>query len=273
LDTMIVRRMPFEFPENLDPEFIAGEPEQSFALIAASLLLPHLEPYLIRSMREAKSQVTDPEILDGLKRFSSQEGQHYRMHMKFNAAFRLAGFPRLEALESELEEDYLRFSKTKSLRFNLAYAEGFEALTMNVIKFVMEHQGFSDAESPLMQLWEWHFVEELEHRTVAFDVYDHVCGGYWYRLFVGIYAQWHFTRWIRKVSRYMLEVRPPARRTSEDRGARRQMARGARRAAFRHLLPNLFRIYLPSYTPHGIEISPSMQAIAAKYTEMAVSTS
>ena len=28
-----------------------------------------------------------------------------------------------------------------------------------------------------------------EHRTVAFDVYDHVCGGYLYRLAVGLFAQ------------------------------------------------------------------------------------
>jgi predicted metal-dependent hydrolase len=29
-----------------------------------------------------------------------------------------------------------------------------------------------------MQMMEWHFVEELEHRTAAFDVYEHVCGGW-----------------------------------------------------------------------------------------------
>ncbi len=39
-----VRRMPFEFPDEIDPVFVAGEPEESFAMIAASLLLPSLEP-------------------------------------------------------------------------------------------------------------------------------------------------------------------------------------------------------------------------------------
>ena len=72
--------------------------------------------------------------------------------MWFNAAIRSAGFPRLDEFERELEDDYQRFTKTKSLRFNLAYAEGFEALTMNFIKFVMEHQGFGDPRSPIMQL-------------------------------------------------------------------------------------------------------------------------
>ena len=68
------------------------------------------------------------------------------------------------------------------MRFNLAYAEGFEALTMTAIKHMMEPDGFGEDLSPIMQMWEWHFVEELEHCTAAFDVYDHVCGGYFYRL-------------------------------------------------------------------------------------------
>ncbi len=273
MDTITVRQMPFEFPDEIDPVFMEGDPEGSFGMIAASLLLPHLEPYLIRSMKAAKKHISDPQLLDDLKRFSAQEGQHYRAHMKFNEAIRLAGFPRLEELERELEADYQRFTKTKSLRFNLAYAEGFEAMTMNAIKFTMEHRGFGNPESAIMQLWEWHFVEELEHRNVTFDVYDYVCGGYWYRLVAGIYAQWHFTSWIRKVARYMLEVSPPPERTPEQRRARKQMARAERRLAFRHLLPCLIRIYLPWYSPHKLEVSPAMQVIADKYSAMATVTS
>ena len=73
-------------------------------------------------MKAAKKHISDPQLQDDLKRFNAQEGQHYRAHMKFNKAIRLAGFPRLEELERELEDDYQRFSKTKLLRFNLAYA-------------------------------------------------------------------------------------------------------------------------------------------------------
>lgn len=273
MDQITVRNMPFEFPEEIDPVFIEGEAEASFGMLAASLLLPHLEPYLIRSMRAAKDQVTDPQILDGLVRFSAQEGQHYRMHVKLNAAVRCAGFPRLGELERELEDDYRRFSETKSLRFNLAYAEGFEAFTMNTVRFLMEPNGFDGPESPILQLWEWHFVEELEHRNVAFDVYDHVCGGYFYRLLVGIYAQWHFTRWIYKVRAYLLEASPPPERSPEEVATRKKRERAERRVALRRLVPSLLRTYLPTYSPHRIELSSGMQKIADKYSEMATTTS
>ena len=49
-------------------------------------------------------------------------------------------------------------------------------------------------------LFAWHLTEELEHRTVAFDVYEHVCGGYSYRLAVGLFAQWHLNRFVLRVA-------------------------------------------------------------------------
>ena len=92
--------------------------------------------------------------------------------------------------------------------FRASVAKGFETLTMNAVKDMMEPKGFGEDLPPFMQMVEWHFVEELEHRTVTFDVYEHVFGDYLYRLFVGVWAQWHFSNWMRRVAAYMLELRP-----------------------------------------------------------------
>ena len=124
-----------------------------------------------------------------------------------------------------------------------------------------------------MQMLEWHFMEELEHRNVAFDVYDHVCGGYFYRLVVGIWAQWHFTRWIRRVTRYMLKTSPPPMRSAKELAERRKSSVMPRMASAGSLLPGLLRIYLPSYTPHDVKISPGIQVLADMYTKMAIKTS
>ena len=271
LDSITVRRMPFEFDEEIDPLIVPGDPEQSFAMVAGSLLLPHLEPYLIRSMKAAEKEVTDPALLEDLRGFAAQEGQHYRMHMKWNATVRRAGFPGLAAFEEELAQDYERFSRTKSLRWNLAYAEGFEAFTMSAVKLLMEPNGFGDNLSPFMQMVEWHFVEELEHRNVAFDVYEHVSGGYLYRLVVGVYAQWHFTRWIRKVAKYM--VKANAGRKTERVPEAVLAGADFRMPKVRDVLPRFLRIYMPSYTPHEVEISPGIEALAEKYSAMALKRS
>ena len=266
-----VRRMAFEFPEEIDPVCVPGQPEESFGLIGLSLLLPYLEPYLIRTMKEAKAHVRDPELLRDLQAFSAQEGQHYRQHIRFNEALRLSGYPGIEPLEKELEADYLRFSETKSLRFNLGYAEGFEALTTATATLFLE-ESLLDLESPVGQLMTWHAVEELEHRTVAFDVYDHVCGGYVRRLGIGLYAQWHMARFITRVANYMIRSSPEImERHGGAKGARERAA--MTKSSRRKLGAAVLRTYRPSYTPHDIPFTEDMKRLADRYTQLAVSTS
>ena len=141
---------------------------------------------------------------------------------------------------------------------------------MNIIKHMMGPKGFGDNLPVFMQMIEWHFVEELEHRTVAFDVYDHVCGGYLYRLVVGVWAQWHFTRWIRRATRYMLKTRPQPMRKGKEATATSNAAFSLRPVSIKNLLPDLLSIYLPSYTPHNVQIPVDLQRLADKYTQMAI---
>ncbi len=46
-----------------------------------------------------------------------------------------------------------------------------------------------------------------------------------------------------------------------------------RQAARKKLIPLILRTYLPWYTPHDIEFTEEMRAIAAQYSELAISTS
>ena len=190
-------------------------------------MLPYLEPYLIRTMREARARVTDPALAADLDLFNGQEGQHYRQHMRFNEAIRPAGLEALTALEAELAADYRRFTATRSLRFNLAYAEGFEAFTTAIARFSLETRQFDSVHPAVRELFQWHLIEELEHRTVAFDVYDHVCGGYFYRLSVGLFAQWHLNQFALRAAGLMQNADPE--------GFRRKF--GGRREAWARVRP------------------------------------
>lgn len=268
-----IRQMPFEFPDAIDPMVIPGRPEESYGFVGLSLLLPYLEPYLIRTMKEARKHVDDPDLRADLDAFNAQEGQHYRQHMKFNDAIRSFGFPGLAELESELAADYKRFSDAHSLRFNLAYAEGFEALTT-----ASAHALFEDGLHPEMNphvraLFEWHLIEELEHRTVAFDVYEHVAGGWLYRTAVGLWAQWHMTRWIGRAIACMLRADTRIEHECGGQAGRKARQQEASRRFRKSMWPRLRRLHLPWYTPHHIAMTPEMQALADRYTQLAVRTS
>lgn len=264
-----VRRPNFRFAEELPVLFVEGDPEQSYGLVGFSLLLPYLEPYLIRTMREARGRVRDPELVKDLAAFSAQEGQHYRMHRRFNEALGLRGFPGLQALEDELEADYQRFTRTKSLRFNLAFAEGFEAMTTASARFAFESKQFEKMHPAAADLWNWHLVEELEHRTVAFDVYAHLYGSYAYRLAVGAYAQWHTLRFIGRVAAYMMRTDVESFERYGGRAGFRARRRTSQKAALRGFVPKLLATYLPWYTPEKIEFSDQMHELARRYDGIA----
>ena len=58
---MTLRSMPFQF-EATDGHWNAARPEFSQVVNSASLAMPYLEPYLIRSMRAARAQLSDPAL-------------------------------------------------------------------------------------------------------------------------------------------------------------------------------------------------------------------
>ncbi len=269
--SITVRRMRFEYPEDLDTVFIAGEPEESFVNIGLSLLLPHLEPYLIRTMKEARAQVKDPRLSEDLQAFVLQEGQHYQQHKRFNELFHDRGFDRLPALEAEMAADYERFSREKSLAFNLAYAEGFEALTTAMASIFLELDR-SNWHPCALALFEWHLVEELEHRCVAFDVYQHVSGDYLNRVRVGSFAQRHLLGFLLRVMEHMIE-RSPREMAAHggQRGHRRRVRRLNQRLVFQ-ILPLMLRSHLPGYSPHRLVVPASLEALATRYTESAEHT-
>jgi uncharacterized protein len=202
-----VRTPRWEFPDDLD-EVFAGDLSDDCSRVAFSLMLPHLEPYLIRTYRKLAPHITDPGLAAEVEAFCGQEAQHHRGHAKVNRIIRRQLGPetaaRLLAVEDRLAADYRRFATERSLRFNAAYAEGFEAMTCAMGMTGLTTQRRPAGDGVWNQLWTWHLAEELEHRTVAFDVFEHLSGSYPYRVAVGAWAQIHFLRTLDRLHRILV---------------------------------------------------------------------
>lgn len=270
-NAITVRRMAFEYPERVEPDFIPGAAEESLLFIGLSLLLPYLEPYLIRSMNQAKKIITDPALVDDLARFNAQEGQHYKEHARFNDRVRGRDNPALLGLEAELKADYERFTAERPLRFNLAYAEGFEAMTAATAVMLMEEVGQRGIPNEIEALMAWHAIEELEHRTVAFDVYEHVHGRWLYRLGVGMFAQLHLLRFVYRSALAIIAADPGWEERNRA-GRWGRMWAFWKKATFR-LLPKVVLTWMPWYDPRRIAFTAQMKGLADGYTAIAKSTS
>ena len=205
-----VCKVDFDFPEDTNLYAVPSMPRISLFIAAFSLTMPYLEPYLIRMFLKAQQLVDDPELVEDMKLFSQQEGNHYRNHARINKIIR-GKFDdetaaKLLEIEMELKQDYEYFLNDKSMKFNLAYAEGFEAMTCAVAMNTANGDPRAASGSAWGDLLEWHALEEVEHRTVAFDAYEHIVGGYFYRVFGGLRAQIHYLYAIHKFYRVMLKA-------------------------------------------------------------------
>lgn len=209
MSEMTVRRPVVDFDRSL-PHWSEKEPEFSQINNAASTVLPHLEPYLIKVLRRAKEKLVegqDDELLAEMDLFIRQEANHYKLHQKYNETLYANGYPGLKAYEQKLADDFKGFLAERSLKFNVAYSEGFESLGIIQAEFIFNHAGswVDGADNSVRTLWEWHLAEEYEHRRVCYDLYKRLYGGYLYRIYGLFFAMKHLGGYGKRVGKFLIE--------------------------------------------------------------------
>lgn len=192
---ILVRRIAFEYPDDLKAHWHPTRPEFSQMVNGSSLLMPYLEPYLIQGIRDALPRITDEKLADEARGYMGQEAHHYKQHRRFNELLLAegGGYEKLREYEALLEADYARLRREKDLDFHLAYAAGFETMALAIGHMLIDGREhfFRGADPAVSSLVLWHFVEELEHKHAAFDVYQHVVGRWPMRIYGLAYAMWH----------------------------------------------------------------------------------
>jgi len=255
-----VRKVRFAFEEPIDFDVPDEQLAGMLPLLALSMTMPYLEPYLIRTMKVALAEVRDPQLAEDARRFSQQEGHHYRNHARFNEqirrSFDAGPAEALQGIEADLDADYRRYTREKSLRFNLAYAEGFEAMTCAGALASAEDGALEAGMLPGGEIWAWHMAEEIEHRTVAFDVYRHLVGSYTYRVLAGGRSQWHYVSYIRRFARCMA-------------GALGRKLAVPRSPMHRAALRRYVHTWSPRYDPARIALPPRVQGLLDRYAQLA----
>ncbi len=275
MDTITVRKMEFEFSDEMDLVFIEHDPAFSFLFLGTWMLLPYLEPYLMRTMRTALEQIDNEALAHDLRQFCSQEGQHYQQHAKANDII-LSLMPdaqrqTMQEKLSSIAAEYRSFTETKPLQWNLAYAEGFEAYTAAGARTQMELRVFDYMQDPIRDLMLWHIMEELEHRTVAYDAYQTLGNGYLYGLRVGLWAQRHFVGLGRQLADSMIDAFPELM-AAHDAPQAHKIRKQHRTAYMRRTLKNLAGIYAPWYSPRNYALPPMYEEARTEYNQRAIST-
>ena len=195
------QRMGFEFGDNVPKYWVADNYLISHTMNALSVLFPQGEQFFVDSVRAHRDVVTDKKLKQEVRGFIGQEAMHSLEHVAMNQHVRDRGMP-VDELEEHLEV-VLGIAKKLPKRHQLAITCALEHMTAMMADMLLARDDVrEDMDESMRPLWVWHAIEETEHKSVAYDVYQQAGGTYAERTFylmfstaaLGVMASYFTTR-------------------------------------------------------------------------------
>ena len=169
-----VRRPQFN-PKAIRRHYFANSPVMSHLLTALSSTFPIGEQFFVHSVRNVRDQVKDERLQAQIAAFIGQEAMHSKAHAEFNDAWRTEDY-NLDRFQAWLARKD-QYVKNLHPKIQLAITCAFEHFTALLGGYILRHpEVLSTLDDDAVKLWVWHAIEEIEHRAVAFDVYQAVYG-------------------------------------------------------------------------------------------------
>lgn len=171
------RRKSFELERILGSDWHGGSAYKTAWFNAMSLLFPLGEKFFIDSVCHFQDEIEDPRLQDEIASFRAQEATHRLQHQKYNELLCDLRDYDLDRFEKHERERMAWAYRELSARRRLAGTVANEHLTAIMAHDMLSNRDLLvDADPHIAQLWEWHGVEETEHKAVAFDVFIAVGG-------------------------------------------------------------------------------------------------
>lgn len=166
----------FAYTDDFDVAWHPTNPDLACAANAVSMLMPHAEPYVVRSIKAVVDRLDEPLRSDAVA-YARQEGQHHAQHRRFNDLV-LARYPVLLVNERWMARIYRTLERRSSPEFGVAFAAGFETVAYAAARWVATRRTtlLGGADPAARDLFLWHLAEEVEHKAVAFEVHEAIGG-------------------------------------------------------------------------------------------------
>lgn len=253
--------------EDLPRHWFGGDPFKTRYFDAMSLSFPDGERLFMMAVRAYKHTITDPALLQDIKDFNRQEGQHGLVHAQFNEVLRGQGIDIDKLLRVHNFIQFNIYWKYFPKAYNLAATAALEHLTATMVYgFFDRGPVMQDADPRVRAMYAWHAIEELEHKSVAFDVMQQGARvGYIVRCLAMIQATLHFSIYSGLAVNYLLKADGFSfwQRT-------KIMAKGMAwlygpKGVFTALAGHFLSYFKPGFHPNKVAVSPSYERWTAVF--------
>ena len=165
------RHIDFRFPDSMPKYFYGGNATATTFFAMLSAFFPPGERYFMESVRPFRNKIHDESLRAAVSGFMGQEAIHGREHDRLNELLAQRGFD-MKAPDRFVK---IRLSLLDQLppSTRLAATTFMEHFTALLAERLLEDEEFrKQADPEMIKIWQWHALEELEHKAVTYDVYE-----------------------------------------------------------------------------------------------------
>lgn len=169
--TITTRRPQFDFGERLGQRhFAQGDLLTSHLVALLSAVIPEGERFVVDAVRQYRSEIEDPNLRKQANAFVGQETMHQREHERLNEVLRTMGYP--TGFVHRTGVLLRRIGRRFPCRTQLAVTAAIEHWTAVIAEHALggERPSMAYVDEEVQAFLTWHLIEEIEHKSVAFDV-------------------------------------------------------------------------------------------------------
>lgn len=186
------RRVQFDWSQT-PLHWLPQQPFTSHFINEINLLLPAGEFWFCKLYNQALPLVKDAKLREDVQGFIRQEAMHARAHDGAIAEYlgahgvetesymrRVSWLFEVALADTPFGRKIPRIAQRQWLVFRLGLIAAIEHMTCVLGKYALDNRRWDElgADPVLLDLIRWHGAEEVEHRSVAFDLYKHLGGSY-----------------------------------------------------------------------------------------------
>ncbi|MFF0530075.1 metal-dependent hydrolase [Nocardia amikacinitolerans] len=181
------RDVRFDF-DSVPMHYIPGEVMATHIINVMHLVLPEGERAMAQALAEALPLIDDERLREEVQGFIGQENMHASSHEKARKHLEAIGLdvaPMVDTVSWLVDRvlgDHGLTGRAKHewLCERLALFAGMEHYTAVIGEWLLTNDKLEakNMHPAMLDLIRWHGAEEVEHRSVVYDAYMHVDGGY-----------------------------------------------------------------------------------------------
>ncbi|NKY86133.1 metal-dependent hydrolase [Nocardia veterana] len=181
------RDVRFDF-DSVPMHYIPGEVMATHIINVMHLVLPEGERAMAAALAEALPYIDDERLREEVQGFIGQENQHASSHAQARRHLESLGLevgPMVETVSWLVDRVLGDHGLTGRAKYQwlcerLALFAGMEHYTAVIGEWLLTNDVLEakNMHPAMLDLIRWHGAEEVEHRSVVYDAYMHVDGGY-----------------------------------------------------------------------------------------------